>query len=158
MATGGVKYQPNIPEIIKVIHEKRGICNQIHVALGIGHTKFYELLDEYPELKAAVDKARAHYNVDLCEDAQHGLHYTIKQRDDLGALVRACQYVLNNKGRFLGYTPLTATTAVVEQDEKICILDKLDRLHASESTEPSSSHSDSQDQQASSQVNHDKSE
>jgi hypothetical protein len=145
MGLGGVKYNPDISEILKVIEEKRGVVTQIHKQLGISHTLFYELIAEYPQLKTALDKSRLELDNILCDSAENALLYALSQREDLGSSVRSAQYVLNNKGRKRGYTPPTVAQAPDSLKPDIDrVLSGFDKLHAGQPQEQSVDHSDSQ--------------
>ena len=145
MGTPGVAYQVNIPDILKVIEEKRGVVTQIHKQLGISHTFFYELIAKYPEIKKAIDEARLVLDDTLCDAAENALLFALSQREDLGSSVRSAQYVLNNKGRKRGYTPPTVAQAPDSLKPDIDrVLSGFDKLHAGQPQEQSVDHNDSQ--------------
>lgn len=147
MALPGVKYIPDIDSILKVIEVKKGIVTQIYKQIGISHTKFYELVDEYPELKVALDKARNDFECTLLDAAENSLLYALEQREDVGSSIRSAQYVLNNKGRKRGYTPPTVTNPLDQASEKSLIekiVDGIDRLHPEQQSEQHTDPCDSQ--------------
>jgi broad-specificity NMP kinase len=106
MGTPGVPF--NIPKsrILETIKKKKGVVTQICLELDIAYDTYAKHIKSDPELKSAIDVARNDYDETICDLAETALMRALNQEQDLSASLSSAKFVLNNKGKKRGYSPI----------------------------------------------------
>lgn len=106
MGTSGVPF--NIPKkrIIESIKKKKGVVSQICDDLDICYDTYSKHIKTNPEYKDAIDSARNNFDTTICDMAETALMRALNQVEDMSASLSSAKFVLNNKGKNRGYSPI----------------------------------------------------
>lgn len=106
MGTQGVPLNKTKSDILEAIKKGKGIVTHIAQLLDCSYETFYVRMRADPEIKAALAKAREEFDENLLDLAEHSLVRAMKQQEDIGNAISSAKYVLNNKGKSRGYSPM----------------------------------------------------
>lgn len=107
MGTPGVPFDIPREHIVETIKKKKGVVMQILQSLDIAYDTYAEHIKSDPELKKILDRARNDYDEHICDLSETVLMKALNQ-DDLGHALGSAKFVLNNKGRSRGYSPINS--------------------------------------------------
>lgn len=128
MGTSGVPFKPDRHLLICSIKKYKGVIAHIAEAFHVDRGTLRKYVFKDPELSKLLEEERADWVDDLCDLAEGTLLYTVAQREDLMASLRATQFVLNNHGRKRGYTPPGAHDDGKAEAEKVAAQATLTRV------------------------------
>lgn len=106
MGVCGVPLPITNEEIKQAIKKHKGVVSSVCKSLDIGHTAFYTRMAKDKSIKQCLDESRAEFDELLCDLSENVLTYALSQREDMASALGASKYVLNNKGRIRGYSPI----------------------------------------------------
>lgn len=106
MGTPGVPFSKTKADILEAIKKAKGIVTHISQLLDCSYETFYVRMRADPEIKEALAKAREEFDENLLDLAEHSLVRAMKQQEDIGNAISSAKYVLNNKGKSRGYSPM----------------------------------------------------
>jgi len=106
MGVSGVPLPITHAEIKEAIKKHKGVVSSVCKTLNMGHNAFYVRMAEDPTIKQCLDEARSEFDDFICDLSENVLTYALSQRDDLSSALGSAKYVLNNKGKKRGYSPI----------------------------------------------------
>ena len=106
MGISGVPCLVTNQDIKDAIKKKKGVVSSVCKALPLGHATFYQRMAKDKSIKQCLDEARAEFDELLCDLSENVLTDAMSQRTDMASALGASKYVLNNKGRIRGYSPI----------------------------------------------------
>lgn len=114
MGTRGVPFNIAEKRIIESIKKKKGVVTQICADLGICYDTYSKHIKTNTKYKQAIDDARNDFDTTICDMAETALMRALNQKEDLSSSLSSAKFVLNNKGKSRGYSPLSQTAVLSE--------------------------------------------
>lgn len=112
MGTSGVPWNISKDSIIEALKARKGKITYAARDLKVHYTTLKKRVYADSELLSLIDELRNEFNAILVDSAEDTMLYAMQNRkNDLASALKSCFYILNNKGKHLGYSQKTITVS-----------------------------------------------
>lgn len=118
MGTSGVPWDGSKIEIIEALKKRKGRLTYVARDLGVHYITLKKRIDSDPDLTQLTSDLRNHFDRVLVDSGEDVLLFAMGSREtDLSSALKAAFYILDRKGKILGYVHPRVSDGQIETND-----------------------------------------